>query len=73
MTKNPSTNFKMDFNSTNICIFAVNYSSGASIRLDNNRLTILNEAAFKPVLDFFATNGLSGNSISISQSNYLIY
>lgn len=47
-------------------LIAENYTSGARIFLDNNKLTGLNAAVFQPILDLFVKNGFPANSTFIS-------
>ena len=53
-------------------LFSVNYSAGAIVNLDNNKLTEFNQETFKPVIQFFIDNSLTTNRISIASSKSIV-
>jgi len=47
----------------------VAYAEGAQIILDNNKLTLLDQSVFQPILDYFVSKKYPSDSTFISLAN----
>ena len=51
-------------------LFAVSFTTGASVIFDQNLLTALDEDVFKPIVDAFMSINFQGNNfVSVAKSN----